>query len=112
MKFQKLLSLATALLCSPGLYAELIPLQKSIEASDISIKMTNGGNGYVLARECDSCPYQRLDIDSKTVIRINGKPVRPTKAIEKQWPGGTVTFDLNTTHAAKISLQVVDQPQN
>ncbi len=104
MKFLKSIGLAMGLLWSLGADAEIVILQGAIEAHDIKVVLYSSGDGYVLARSCETCPFTRLDIDSKTAVTVDGKPVKINKRIEKHWSGGIVIYDIETNRVARLKL--------
>lgn len=104
MKFLKIFGLAFGLLCCGGLHAEIVAVEEAIEAHDIKVTVYGAGSGYVLARSCANCPFTRLDIDQKTAVTVNGKPVGITKRIEKHWSGGLVIYDIKTNHVVSLRL--------
>lgn len=104
MKFLRILALATGLLWCMSLHAELVTIQEAIEAHDIKIKMHDAGKGYVLARSCATCRYKRLDIDRKTSVTVDGKPVKAGKRLDKQWSGGIVIYDVKTNQVVRLKL--------
>ena len=104
MKFLKILGLVTGLLWCAGPRAELVAVQEAIEAHDIKVIVNSSGDGYVLARGCATCPFTRLDIDSKTAVTVGGKPASISKRIEKHWSGGIVIYDIKTNHVARLKL--------
>lgn len=104
MKFLKIFGLAIGLLCGSGLHAELVPVEEAIEAHDIKVKVYGTGSGYVLARSCAGCPFTRLELDRKTAVTVNDKPVGITKLIEKHWLGGIVIYDIKTSHVVSLRL--------
>jgi len=104
MKYLKFIVLATGLLWCMGLRAELVAIQEAIEAHDIKVTMHGSGDGYVLARNCATCPYTRLDIDHQTSVTVDGKPAMAGKRIEKHWSGGVVIYDTKTNHVVRLHL--------
>jgi hypothetical protein len=104
MKFMKILSLAIGLLCCSAPQAELIAIEEAIEAHDIKVTIYGTGNGYVLARSCANCPFTRLDLDTKTIVTVNGEPVGVTRRIEKHWSGGIVIYDIRTRRVVSLRL--------
>lgn len=104
MKFLRIFCLATGLLWCMGLHAELVAIQEAIEAHDIEVVVYGGGEGYVQARSCATCPYTRLDIDRNTAVTVDGKAVKVSKRIEKHWSGGTVIYDIKTKHVVRLQL--------
>jgi hypothetical protein len=104
MKFLKFFGLATGLLWCVVLRADLVALQEAIEAHDIKVMVYSSGDGYVLARSCATCPFTRLDIDSKTAVTVDGIPVEISKSIEKHWSGGIVIYDIKTNNVVRLKL--------
>jgi len=104
MKFLKFFGLATGLLWCVGLHAELVAIQEAIEAHDIKVMLYSSGEGYVLARSCETCPFTRMEIDRDTVVTVDGKPVRISKRIEKHWSGGIVIYDIKSNHVVRLKL--------
>jgi len=104
MKILRILSLVTGLLWFMGLHAELVAVEEAIEASDIKVIVYDSGEGYVLARSCANCPFTRLDIDGKTAVTVDGKPIKVSKRIEKQWSAGLVIYDIKTNHVVRLGL--------
>jgi hypothetical protein len=104
MKFLKFIGLATGLLWCIGVHAEIVIIQGAIEAHDIKVVINSSTDGYVLARNCETCPFTRLGIDSKTTVTVDGKPVKINKRIEKHWSGGIVIYDIETNRVARLKL--------
>lgn len=104
MKFLNFFALAIGLLWNAAPQAELVAIQEAIEAHDIKVMMSSGGDGYVLARSCPTCAFVRLELDRNSAITVDGKPVRAGKKIEKHWSGGLVIYDIKTKHIVRLKL--------
>ena len=104
MKFLKVIGFSCGLLWYTVPHAELIEIQKAIEAYDITIDMHADGNGSMAIRSCASCEPVLIGIDSRTSVRIDGRPVKSGRGIDGQWSGGIVVYDTKTRTAVRLSL--------
>jgi hypothetical protein len=105
MKSLKAIALVSGLFWCMGLHADLIAVENTIESYDIDITIHSKGNGYLLARSCETCPSVRLGIDSNTSASVDGNPVNVDREIAKVWAGGIVTYNIKTRRAARLKLK-------
>jgi hypothetical protein len=101
-KIIKLLCLGTFTVFHSGLsQAEIINLEKSIEAEQLQI-INATGNGLILARECPSCPEVRLNINSATTALHRNKATPLSSVPTKSDTAITVIYDPATLTAKRI----------
>ncbi len=78
MRILRGIALFAGLFICTSVQAELINFEEAIEASDITVYISEPGDGYVMARSCRTCKSVRLEITPATIVTVDGKrvPVR------------------------------------
>ena len=90
---------------APGALAILEPVEESVEAVKLEVRVDSSYNGYATGAQCDSCPLQRFKITPKTVYIRNYEQVDPSQAGTFSGKPGTIVYDIKTRDVTRI-LQV------
>ncbi len=104
MRILTRIALFAGLFVSVGVQAELINFEEAIEASDITVYMSESGDGYVEARSCHTCKSARFEVTPATIISVGGKRVSTRKDISRHWPGGVVIYNVETKQVVELGL--------
>lgn len=84
-----------------GRHNEMLSDEKSIEAMEFKISAT-AGSGYILTKECATCPVVRLNVTTSTRAFFNNKSVPLSQVPALATSITTVVYDLKTMNAKRI----------
>lgn len=84
-----------------GRHPKLIAADKSVEAVELQLSNATG-NGYVLAKECQTCQQVHLNVTLHTQAYFNNKPVPLSQVPGYITTPSTVVYDPKTMNANRI----------
>ncbi|OGT18953.1 MAG: hypothetical protein A2V90_03110 [Gammaproteobacteria bacterium RBG_16_57_12] len=105
MKFKRLAQmLLAAIMVTLTLtaHAGFTMIEDAIEASTFSLEVDKEGYGFIMARNCPSCPEVKVLINEGTRIMQNQKSRTVNHLRERANLGATIIYNLQTRVATKI----------
>ncbi len=82
--------------------AEILMIEDAIEAESLQININDSLDGYVIARQCSTCPKVKLKIDKTTQAIKRGKVIHLHQANQLNGKFATIIFDPKTKLVKRI----------
>jgi len=82
--------------------AEFLMIEDAIESESLQININDSLDGYVITRQCSTCPKLRFTIDKTTQAVKRGKVIHLHQANQLNGKFATIIFDPKTKLVKRI----------
>ncbi len=82
--------------------AEILMLEDAIESESLQISINDSLDGYVITKQCSTCPKLKLKIDRTTQAIKQGKVIHLHQANQLNGKYATIIFDPRTKLVKRI----------